>query len=118
MFVMPQIKTITALIRPHQWEEVKNALLQMGIVDITVSEVRGFGRQKGLLQQYRGSDAKIRFYKKIKIEVRVDQEKVDSILEKIVFAARTGQVGDGKLFISPLHQVIQVRTGEERVELS
>lgn len=112
------MRTITALIRPHQWDAVKIALLQIGVVDITLSDVKGFGRQKGLLQQYRGSDTKIRFHRKLKVEVKVDQGMAASVVEKITLAARTGQVGDGKIFVSPLQKVVQVRTGEERVQLS
>ncbi|MGR3277550.1 P-II family nitrogen regulator [Acaryochloris marina NIES-2412] len=112
------MRTITALIRPHQCDEVKMALVQLGIVDITLSDVKGFGRQKGLLQQYRGSDAEIRFQRKLKVEVKVDQEMVAAVVEKIALAARTGQVGDGKIFVSPLLKVVQVRTGEERIELA
>jgi len=93
-------------------------LVHMGIMDITLSDVKGFGRQKGLLQQYRGSDAKIRFHPKLKVEVKVDEEMVESVVDKITTAAHTGQVGDGKIFVSPLQKVIQVRTGEERMELS
>ncbi|WP_299409125.1 P-II family nitrogen regulator [Acaryochloris sp. IP29b_bin.148] len=111
------MRTITAVIRPHQWDEVKTALVRMGIVDITLSDVKGFGRQKGLLQQYRGSDAQIRFQRKLKVEVKVDPGMVAPVLEKITLAARTGQVGDGKIFVSPLDKVVQIRTGEERVEL-
>lgn len=114
---MSQMWAITALIRPHRWDEVKKELVEMGIVGITVSDVQGFGRQKGLIQQYRGSDSKIRFHRKLKVEVSVDQELVDRTLEKLVKAAWTGQVGDGKVFVSPLHKVVQIRTGEERVNL-
>lgn len=114
---MSQMWTVTALIRPNRWDKVKQELLKMGVVGITVSEVRGFGRQKGFIQQYRGSDAKIRFHRKLKVEVSVDQELVDKILETLVIAARTGQVGDGKIFLSPLHKVIQIRTGEDRGNL-
>lgn len=115
---MPQIRIITALIRPDRLNEVKIALATMGIVGITISDVRGFGKQKGLLQQYRGSDAKIRFHRKLKVEVIVDQHKAELIIEKLASAARTGQVGDGKIFISPLHKVVHIRTGEERVKFS
>lgn len=115
---MSSLRTITALIRPDQWDAVKGALLEIGVVDITLSDVKGFGRQKGLLQQYRGSDTQILFHQKLKVEVKIDQGMVASVVEKITLAARTGQVGDGKIFVSPLQTVVQVRTGEERVSLS
>lgn len=115
---MIQMRTITAFIRPQQCDQVKLALVQLGIIDITLSDVKGFGRQQGSLQQYRGSDAEIRLHRKLKVEVKVDEEMVAPVVEKITVAARTGQVGDGKIFVSPLQKVVQVRTGEERVELA
>lgn len=115
---MVQMRTITAIIRPQHCDQVKLALIQLGIVDITLSDVKGFGRQQGSLQQYRGSDAEIQFHQKLKVEVKVDEELVAPVVEKITLAARTGQVGDGKIFVSPLQKVVQVRTGEERIQLA
>lgn len=110
------MKKIQAIIRPFKLDEVKIALLNAGIIGVTVSEVRGFGRQKGQTERYRGSEYTVEFLAKIKIIVVVEDEKADVVAEKIMAAARTGEIGDGKIFISPVTQVIRIRTGEENLD--
>jgi nitrogen regulatory protein P-II 1 len=106
------MKKIEAIIKPFKLDEVKEALADMGILGMTISEVRGFGRQKGHKEQYRGTEYTIEFIPKIKIEVVVSNEKVDNAVKAIMNAARTGTIGDGKIFISNLDQSIRIRTGE------
>jgi nitrogen regulatory protein P-II 1 len=105
------MKKIEAIIRNNKLEEVKNALSQVGITGMTVVEVRGFGRQKGKSETYRGAEYTVDFIPKIKIEIVVGSDESDAV-SAIVSAARTGQVGDGKIFITDLSNVIRVRTGE------
>jgi nitrogen regulatory protein P-II 1 len=107
------LKKISAIIRPFKLDEVKIALVNAGIVGMTVSEVRGFGRQKGQTERYRGSEYTVEFLQKLKLEVVVDDEQVDMVLDKIVAAARTGEIGDGKIFVSSVEQVVRIRTGEK-----
>ena len=106
------MKKVEAIIRHFKLEEVKQALTQSGITGMTVTEVRGFGRQKGHTEIYRGSEYKVDFVTKIKVEVVVPDEKLPVVLETIMRAAKTGQVGDGKMFISDLSEVVRIRTGE------
>lgn len=106
------MKKIEAIIRPFKLEDVKIALVNAGIVGMTVSEVRGFGRQKGQVERYRGSEFTVEFLQKLKLEIVVDDEKVSSVVEAIEAAARTGEIGDGKIFISPVEAVIRIRTGD------
>jgi len=106
------MKKIEAIIRPFKLEDVKVALVNAGIIGMTVSEVRGFGRQKGQVERYRGSEFTVEFLQKLKVEVVVDEEKVDSVITAIAEAAKTGEIGDGKIFISPVDSVIRIRTGE------
>ena len=106
------MKKITTIIRPYKLEDVKVALVNSGIVGITVSDARGFGKQKGQTQQYRGSEYTIEFLQKLKVEVVVDDTLVETAIEKITEAARTGEIGDGKIFVSPVEKVIRIRTGE------
>ena len=106
------MKKIEAIIRPFKLEDVKVALVNAGIVGMTVSEVRGFGRQKGQVERYRGSEFTVEFLQKLKVEVVVDNEKVASVIEAIAEAAKTGEIGDGKIFISPIDSVVRIRTGE------
>ena len=110
------MKLIIAIIQPSKLEDVKNALTAKGIVGLTVSEVRGFGRQRGHKEQYRGAEYTVDFLPKVKLEVVVKDDEVDSAVEIISSAARTGKVGDGKIFISSLDQVIRIRTGESGSE--
>ena len=106
------MKKIEAIIRPFKLEDVKVALVNAGIVGMTVSEVRGFGRQKGQVERYRGSEFTVEFIQKLKVEVVVDDEKVSSVIEAIAEAAKTGEIGDGKIFVSPVDSVIRIRTGD------
>ena len=106
------MKKIEAIIRPFKLEDVKIALVNLGIVGMTVSEVRGFGRQKGQVERYRGSEFTVEFLQKLKIEVVVADESVSGVLKAIEEAAKTGEIGDGKIFISPIESVVRIRTGE------
>ena len=110
------MKKIEAIIRPFKLDEVKIALVNAGIVGMTVSEVRGFGRQKGQTERYRGSEYTVEFLQKLKVEIVVDDGQVDLVVEKIISAARTGEIGDGKIFISPVERVVRIRTGESNFE--
>ena len=106
------MKKIEAIIRPFKLEDVKVALVNAGIIGMTVSEVRGFGRQKGQVERYRGSEFTVEFLQKLKIEVVVDNDKVNAVIEAIGEAAKTGEIGDGKIFVSPIDSVIRIRTGD------
>jgi nitrogen regulatory protein P-II 1 len=106
------MKKIEAIIRPFKLEDVKIALVNAGIVGMTVSEVRGFGRQKGQVERYRGSEFTVEFLQKLKLEIVVDDDRVATVVEAIQDAARTGEIGDGKIFISPVESVIRIRTGD------
>ena len=106
------MKKIEAIIRPFKLEDVKVALVNAGIIGMTVSEVRGFGRQKGQVERYRGSEFTVEFLQKLKVEVVVDSEKVDSVVNAIAEAAKTGEIGDGKIFISQVDSVLRIRTGD------
>jgi len=110
------LKKVEAIIRPFKLDEVKIALVNAGIVGMTVSEVRGFGRQKGQTERYRGSEYTVEFLQKLKVEVVVEDEQVDLVVDKIMTASRTGEIGDGKIFISPVEQIIRIRTGEKNME--
>ena len=106
------MKLITCIIRPHKLEDVRDALTAAGASGITVSEVRGFGRQKGHTELYRGAEYVVDFLPKLKLEVVVDDTLLDIALEAVQQAAKTGAVGDGKIFVSTVDQVIRIRTGE------
>jgi Nitrogen regulatory protein PII len=106
------MKKVEAIIRPFKLEDVKIALVNAGIVGMTVSEVRGFGRQKGQVERYRGSEFTVEFLQKLKLEIVVDDEKVDTVVAAIQDAARTGEIGDGKIFVSTIDSVIRIRTGD------
>ncbi|MCP9790260.1 P-II family nitrogen regulator [Synechococcus sp. GreenBA-s] len=106
------MKKVEAIIRPFKLEDVKLALVNAGIVGMTVSEVRGFGRQKGQVERYRGSEFTVEFLQKLKLEVVVDDDRVDTVVTAIQDAARTGEIGDGKIFISTIDSVIRIRTGD------
>jgi nitrogen regulatory protein P-II 1 len=106
------MKKIEAIIRPFKLEDVKIALVNAGIVGMTVSEVRGFGRQKGQVERYRGSEFTVEFLQKLKLEIVVDDERVDTVVQAIQDAARTGEIGDGKIFISTIDSVLRIRTGD------
>jgi nitrogen regulatory protein PII len=106
------MKKIEAIIKPFKMEEVKNALIEIGIAGMTVSEVKGFGRQKGRTEIYRGSEYTVDFPPKIKFEIVVGDDRVRKAVETIVGAARTGKIGDGKVFVVPIEQAIRIRTKE------
>jgi len=106
------MKKIECIIRPHLMEAVKTALQEVGVVGMTVSEVKGFGRQKGHTETYRGSEYKVEFLPKVKIEVALPEELVDAAVEAVLKTARTGKFGDGKIFVVALDDVIRIRTGE------
>lgn len=106
------MKKLEAIIRPFKLEEVKEALVEIGIRGLTISEVRGYGRQKGHTETYRGSEYRIEFVPKIKIEVVIEDSKVEKIVDAILKTAKTGQVGDGKIFIYNVEDVVRIRTGE------
>lgn len=107
-----EIKQITAIIKPFKLDEVREALSELGVSGLTVTEVKGFGRQKGHTELYRGAEYVVDFLPKIKIDIVVAADQVDSVLEQIVQAARTGKIGDGKIFVTPVEQVLRIRTGE------
>jgi nitrogen regulatory protein P-II 1 len=106
------MKKVEAIIRHFKLDEVKKALADCGITGMTVTEVRGFGRQKGHTEMYRGTEYEVDFVPKIKIELAVQESKLQMVLDTIMGAAQTGQVGDGKMFVSDLAEVIRIRTGE------
>jgi nitrogen regulatory protein P-II 1/nitrogen regulatory protein P-II 2 len=106
------MKLISCIIRPYKLDEVRDALAAAGVSGITVSEVRGFGRQKGHTEMYRGAEYVVDFLPKLKVDVVVTDDQLDAVLEAIQQSAKTGNVGDGKIFVSPVDQVIRIRTGE------
>ena len=106
------MKLVSAIVQPFRLEEVKEALQGTGIQGMTVSEVRGFGRQRGHTEVYRGAEYQVDFVPKVKVEVLCDDGQVERIIETVVAAARTGQIGDGKIYVVPAEQVIRIRTGE------
>jgi nitrogen regulatory protein P-II 1 len=106
------MKQITAVIKPFKLEEVREALGEVGVSGLTVTEVKGFGRQKGHTELYRGAEYVVDFLPKVKVEVVVKDSDVDHCVEAIVKAARTGKIGDGKIFITSVEQVVRIRTGE------
>ena len=110
------MKMITAVIKPFKLEEVREALAECGVTGLTVTEVKGFGRQKGHTELYRGAEYVVDFLPKVKIEIAVDDGLVDNAVEAIMAAAKTGQIGDGKIFVQPLEQVLRIRTGEQGPE--
>ncbi len=110
------MKKVEAIIRPFKLDEVKIALVNAGIVGMTVSEVRGFGRQKGQTERYRGSEYTVEFLQKLKVEIVVEDEQAEMVIEKIIAAARTGEIGDGKIFVTPVEEVVRIRTGEKNLE--
>ena len=106
------MKLITAIIKPFKLDEVREALSAIGVQGITVTEVKGFGRQKGHTELYRGAEYVVDFLPKVKVEVVVKDEDVERCIECIVKAAKTGKIGDGKIFVTPVEQVVRIRTGE------
>ncbi len=110
------MKKVAAIIRPSKLEEVKTALVNAGIVGMTVSDVRGFGKQRGQTERYRGNEYRVDFLQKLKVEVTVEDELLDRVVERIMSTAKTGQIGDGKIFVTNVEQVVRIRTAEKDVE--
>jgi nitrogen regulatory protein P-II 2 len=110
------MKLITAIVKPFKLDEVREALGELGVSGVTVTEVKGFGRQKGHTELYRGAEYVVDFLPKVKLEIALADEMVDGAVEAITSAAQTGKIGDGKIFISPLDEVIRIRTGETGTE--
>ncbi len=106
------MKLVTAIIKPFKLDDVREALSEVGVQGITVTEVKGFGRQKGHTELYRGAEYVVDFLPKIKIEIGVPSDSVDAVIDAITRAANTGKIGDGKIFVSTLEQTIRIRTGE------
>jgi nitrogen regulatory protein P-II 2 len=106
------MKLITAIIKPFRMDEVRSALSDIGVQGITSTEVKGFGRQKGHTELYRGAEYVVDFLPKVKLEIAVADDKVEATIEAVIKAAGTGKIGDGKIFVTPLEQVIRIRTGE------
>jgi len=106
------MKLVTAVIKPFKLDDVRDALGEIGVQGMTITEVKGFGRQKGHTELYRGAEYVVDFLPKVKIEVVLDTDQVDAAIEAIVAAANTGKIGDGKIFVSPVEQTIRIRTGE------
>ena len=106
------MKKIEAIIKPFKLDEVREALSEMGITGLTVTEVKGFGRQKGHTELYRGAEYVVDFLPKIKIEIVVNNEHAEAAIDAIIKAARTGKIGDGKIFVMPVEHVVRIRTGE------
>ena len=106
------MKLVTAIIKPFKLDDVRDALTKIGIAGLTATEVKGFGRQKGHTQIYRGAEYAVNFLPKVKIEVAVPSERAASVVEAIGAAAKTGQIGDGKIFVTPLEHALRIRTGE------
>ena len=106
------MKMVTAVIKPFKLDDVREALAEIGVQGITVSEVKGFGRQKGHTELYRGAEYVIDFLPKIKLEIAIDDDQVERVVETIATTARTGKIGDGKIFVTALEQVLRIRTGE------
>ncbi len=110
------MKLVTAIIKPFKLDDVREALSEIGVAGITVTEVKGFGRQKGHTELYRGAEYVVDFLPKIKLEAAVGADQVDAVIEAITNAARTGKIGDGKIFVSEVEQTIRIRTGETGAE--
>ncbi len=110
------MKLVTAIVKPFVLEDVKGALEQIGVLGMTISEVQGYGRQKGHTEVYRGADYHVDFVPKVRIEVVVDDLAVDDVVDAVVRAARTGKIGDGKVWVTPVETMVRVRTGERGAE--
>jgi nitrogen regulatory protein P-II 2 len=106
------MKLVIAIIKPFKLDEVREALTRLGIQGMTVAEVKGYGRQKGHTEIYRGAEYAVNFLPKLRLEVAVASDRVDKVMEALAVAARTGQIGDGKIFVTPIEQAVRIRTGE------
>ncbi len=107
------MKLVTAIVKPHKLDEVKEALQELGVQGLTVSEVRGYGRQRGHTEIYRGAEYTVEFVPKVKLEILTDDLQVDDVIDAIIKQAQTGQVGDGKIFVTTVEKIVRIRTGEE-----
>jgi nitrogen regulatory protein P-II 1 len=110
------VKLVTAIIKPHKLDEVKAALMGAGVAGLTVSEVRGYGRQRGHTEIYRGAEYTVEFIPKVKLEILTDDATVDAVIEAVVGVARSGEVGDGKVFVTSVERIVRIRTGETNDE--
>jgi nitrogen regulatory protein P-II 2 len=110
------MKLVTAIIKPFKLDDVREALSEIGVQGITVTEVKGFGRQKGHTELYRGAEYVVDFLPKVKLELAINADLLDQVIETISKAANTGKIGDGKIFVAPLEQVVRIRTGETGIE--
>ena len=106
------MKLVIAIIKPFKLDEVRDALTRIGIQGMTVAEVKGYGRQKGHMEIYRGAEYAVNFLPKVRMEIAVDSERADQVVDAIASAAKTGQIGDGKIFVTPIEQAVRIRTGE------
>jgi nitrogen regulatory protein PII len=106
------MKLVTAIIKPFKLDSVRDALSELGVAGVTVAEVKGFGRQKGHTELYRGAEYVVDFLPKVKVEIGIDDDKLDAVIDAITLAARTDKIGDGKIFVTDLVQAIRIRTGE------
>ena len=110
------MKLVTAIIKPFKLDDVREAISEIGVDGLTVTEVKGFGRQKGHTELYRGAEYQVDFLPKVKLEIAVQDEQVDRLVESIVGAAKTGKIGDGKVFVYDLEQAVRIRTGEANAD--
>jgi nitrogen regulatory protein P-II 2 len=110
------MKLVIAVIKPFKLEEVRDALTSVGVHGMTVTEVKGFGRQKGHMEIYRGAEYAVNFLPKLRIEVAVASEQIDQVLDAIMASAKTGQIGDGKILVTPIERAVRIRTGETDVD--
>ena len=110
------MKLVVAIIKPFKVDDVKDALRDVGVNGLTVSEARGFGRQRGHTEVYRGAEYQVDFLPKTRLEVMIDDDQVDGVIDAIVKASRTGKIGDGKVYVMPLEEVVRIRTGEQGSE--
>jgi nitrogen regulatory protein P-II 1 len=107
------VKLVTAIVKPHRLDEVKEALREVGVNGLTTTDVEGFGRQRGHTEVYRGAEYQVDFVPKVKVEVLVPDDEVQGVVDAIVKAARTGKIGDGKIFVTSVDRIVRIRTGEE-----
>jgi nitrogen regulatory protein PII len=110
------MKLVTAIIKPHKLDEVRDALSGISVTGLTVTEVKGFGRQKGHTEVYRGAEYSIDFVPKVRLDVVIDDDQLQAVMDAITTSARTGEIGDGKIFVSGVEQAVRIRTGEEGAE--
>ena len=110
------MKLIIVVIKPFKLDEVRDALTRLGVHGMTVNEVKGYGRQKGHMEIYRGAEYAVNFLPKLRLEIAVAREQLDQVMEAVAAAAKTGQIGDGKIFVTPIEQAVRIRTGETNVD--